>query len=44
MFNYSRTDSRPLRAEKVIGGTGLGDNHSYRILYAGKNHRIYVKK
>ena len=35
MFNYARTDKKEFKVGKVIGGTGTGDNHSYRILYAG---------
>ena len=36
MFNYARTDTKKFNANKVVGGTGFGDYHSYRILYAGK--------
>mmetsp|Transcript_9041 Transcript_9041/g.10221 ORF Transcript_9041/g.10221 Transcript_9041/m.10221 type:complete len:159 (+) Transcript_9041:30-506(+) len=48
MFTYSRTDKKDFRVGKVLGGAGLGDNHSYRILYAGPDpadrSRILVKK
>uniref|UniRef100_A0A7S3JD30 Uncharacterized protein n=1 Tax=Euplotes harpa TaxID=151035 RepID=A0A7S3JD30_9SPIT len=48
MFNYAKTDKKPFHAGKVIAGSGFGDSHSYRILYAGpdpaSNSRILIKK
>ncbi|CAI2382961.1 unnamed protein product [Moneuplotes crassus] len=48
MFSYSRTDRKDFKASKVIGGAGMGDTHSYRILYAGPDpadkNRLLIKK
>ena len=46
MFSY--TSSRDFKAQRFLGGAGLTDNHSYRILSAGPspedNTNILVKK
>ena len=48
MFNLATTDRKDFKAGKVIGGVGMGDHHSYKILYAGpdpaSNNRILIKK
>ena len=46
MFSY--TSSRDFKAQRFLGGAGLSDNHSYRILSAGPSPeddtKILVKK
>ena len=41
MFSYSRINNKDFKVGKVLGGSGSGDSHSYRILYAGMLFNFY---